>query len=608
MPRFAYRLIITIVLSAAAIAAACASHAESPQISINNANWSGVDGLGRKLPTYREVGPPKKNRWVGLFYWQWHNNLRCLPDSYNVTEYLQAHPGFRDFEVNPQGGPPHPTWYWAEPLFGYYKSTDPWVVRKHLIMIADAGVDFLFFDYTNSGIYDNELAVFLRVAKELKSKGVAVPKLAFFLNFQPEWKAEALYKKWYKPGTYDDMWFMWDGKPLMMAAEPTDAGKLKDPSVLPELQGYFTWRQTWALHDPAKYPTRWRFLDGTPQRPALGPDGKIEQMVVSKSTGGPINTNMQTGGVSCVPGHQPVYDNQWCSKDCAKGLFFQEQWKTAGKIGAPILLVTGWNEWTASVWNTHGVPFLGKITNDDGTGYFVDEFNMEFNRDLEPMKSGYADGYYMQFVANMRRYKGMTAPQTTSPMKTIRIDGKFGDWNDVTPLFRDARSDTAQRDFNGTVPHSHYVDNSTRNDIVTSQVARDKQNIYFRVTTSAPLTPSSDKNWMMLLINSDCSQSTGWHGYDYLIDRTRAGGNCSVERCAGTGWNWKRIGMVRMAVSGNSMELSLPLRLLRLNSAHGLRLDFKWIDNMPTHPKITDFYIYGDAAPDGRFNYHYEVK
>ena len=429
-----------------------AVHAQnSPQIPISNADWAATDALGRTLPTYAEVGGPKPNRWVGLFYWQWHGPDRWGPD-YNMTEFLRTHPRFMDFQAYPPGGPHNPTWYWAEPLFGYYQSTDPWVIRKHLTLLADAGVDFLFLDYTNSGIYNAELKNFLDVAQDLKAHGVAVPRLVFFLNFQPEWKIEALYQTWYKPGRYDDLWFRWQGKPLMMAPKPTEASKLKNAALLPEIGDYFTWRPTWAFQNAAKEPTKWRFMDdlkdGGKQRPALGPDGKVEQIVVNKSIGGPIWDNMQTGGVSAYPGHIPTYDDQWLSADNAKGLFFQTMWDNALKAPAPILLVTGWNEWTASVWEQPGVVMLGRKT-QKGQGHIVDEFNMDFNRDLEPMKGGYGDDYFCQFVANMRRYKGMTPPQTPSAPKTIKLAGPISQWDAVRPLYHDPVGDTANRDWDG---------------------------------------------------------------------------------------------------------------------------------------------------------------
>ena len=30
--------------------------------------WAATDGLGRVLPTATQAGPPRKDRWVGVFY------------------------------------------------------------------------------------------------------------------------------------------------------------------------------------------------------------------------------------------------------------------------------------------------------------------------------------------------------------------------------------------------------------------------------------------------------------------------------------------------------------------------------------------------------------
>ena len=579
----------------------------SPQIAVDNASCVATDALGRRLPTYTEVGGPKPNRYVGMFYWQWHGPDRWGTD-YNVTEFLKTHPGFKDFEAHPKGGPSDPTWYWAEPLFGYYLSTDPWVIRKHLKMLADAGVDFLFLDYTNGSIYDAELKQFLTVAEDMKAKGVHVPRLTFFLNSEPEWKIEALYRTWYRPGKYDDMWFRWQGKPLLMASRPAQPLKMKEPALLPAIQDYFTWRPTWAFHDAAKEPTKWRFMDefyqGHSQRPALGPGGKVEQMVTSKSLGGPLWGNMKTGGVSCAPGHVPVYNDQWVSPDASKGLFFQAQWDNAAKVAAPILLVTGWNEWTASVWETPGVVFLGRTTKP-GQGHIVDEFNEDFNRDLEPMKGGYGDDYYNQFVADMRRYKGMRPPTPPSAPRTIKLRESYKQWDAVRPVYRNAGG-IAARDWDGATPHSHYRDDSARNDIVLAQVARDDTNLYFHVRASAPLTPASGRNWMLLLLDTDGSSATGWHGYDFLVNRSRIGGRCTIERNVGGAWSWKPVGMASFRRQGRDLMLVVSRRILQLPTPGGpLTLNFKWADNIPDRPDIMDFYGKGDVAPYARFNYRF---
>jgi len=574
-----------------------------------DADLSATDSLGRTLPTYKETGPPKPDRWVGLFYWQWHGDDRWGKD-FNMTDFLATHPYFKDFSANPPGGPNNPTWYWGEPLFGYYRSTDPWVIRKHLALLSHAGVDFLFLDYTNNAVYDDELGTFLKVANELKSKGLAVPRLAFFLNFESDWKVESLYTKWFKPGLYDDMWFHWNGKPLLLSPKPVDAHLLKDKTLLADIQNYFTYRPTWALFDSAKEPTKWRFMDtlqtdGRP-RPALGPDGKPEQIVVNKSMGGPIWDNMKSGGVSTYPGHEPTYDSQWLSGDQAKGLFFQHSWDAALVNPAPMLLMTGWNEWKASVWETPGVVMLGRRT-VAGQGHIVDEFNMDFNRDVEPMRGGYGDNYYWQFLANMRRYKGMQAPQSVSQPKQIQIKGPLSAWDGVKPLYRDADGDAEKRDWDGTVPHSHYLDTSSRNDIVLAQVARDKDHLTFRVRTSAPLTQPDGRNWMLLFIDADNNPHTGWNGYDFLVDRDRTGDTCTIEQNVGGYWSWKVVARAPIFWKGRDLFVCIPRKLIEsASSKNSLSFGFKWADNLPEEPSIFDFYTKGDVAPDARFNYLYE--
>jgi len=44
-------------------------------------------------------------------------------------------------------------YYWGEPLYGYYHSTDPWVLRRHAQLLADAGIDTVIFDTTNRKTY-----------------------------------------------------------------------------------------------------------------------------------------------------------------------------------------------------------------------------------------------------------------------------------------------------------------------------------------------------------------------------------------------------------------------------------------------------------------------
>ena len=60
------------------------------------------------------------------------------------------------------------------------------------------------------------------------------------------------------------------------------------------------------------------------------------------------------------------------------------------------MLVTGWNEWIAGYWS--GIP--------ERPVMFVDAANYEYSRDLEMMRGGYFDNYFMQLVSYVRKYKG----------------------------------------------------------------------------------------------------------------------------------------------------------------------------------------------------------
>ena len=135
------------------------------------------------------------------------------------------------------------------------------------------------------------------------------------------------------------------------------------------------------------------------------------------------------------------------------------------------------------------------------------------------MKGGYTDNYYMQMVQNIRRYKGVRPIPRGTGIKSMHIDGRFEPWQEISPSFYDTRGDTAHRDHNG-YGGNHYVNTSGRNDIVLSKVAVDRKNIYFYVETSAPLSPYTNRNWMLLLIDADNNPSTGWFGYDYIVNRT----------------------------------------------------------------------------------------
>jgi hypothetical protein len=220
------------------------------------------------------------------------------------------------------------------------------------------------------------------------------------------------------------------------------------------------------------------------------------------------------------------------------------------------------------------------------------------------MKGGHKDDYYYQMVANIRKFKGVSPEQASTSSKTILMDGKFDEWANVGPSFTSYKGNTLHRNSAGW-GNLHYLNNTGRNDIVLSKVARDDQYIYFYVQTVDALSPADDPAWMRLFIDIDRNYATGWEGYDFVVNRINPGKKALLERSK-KGWNWRPVALVDYAVKGNKLEIRIPRAVLETTGDPDF--EFKWSDNMQHDGNIMDFWTNGDVAPIGRFNYHYFVK
>ena len=71
-----------------------------------------------------------------------------------------------------QQGPLGFAHYWAEPYFGYYRSDDEWVIRKHTYQLTAAGIDFIFIDATNGQTYESTYETILKVWSKMREDGI----------------------------------------------------------------------------------------------------------------------------------------------------------------------------------------------------------------------------------------------------------------------------------------------------------------------------------------------------------------------------------------------------------------------------------------------------
>jgi hypothetical protein len=581
--------------------------------------WPATDALGRELPLAAEVGTPKNDRFVGIFYLPWIGDEYSY-GPYDMTKILAEQPEMRTAASFRHRGPK--SWHmahWGEPLFGYYKLTDPWVIRRHMHMLADAGVDTLVLDATNGDIYESVLNQFLPVLMQIRKEGSRTPQLCFMLNTDMGNMAKQLLEKFYQPGRYEELWFQWDGKPLLLcnpAAAP------------PEVKEHFTLRTAfWPGAPPyPNTPYAWHWLGVHPQAYGFTKDANVaEQINVSPAQ----NMHWQTGATELMHtgkarGRGFNKGKQDPSIDAIqRGLNFQEQWDHALKVDPKFVMITAWNEWIAGLTHSMKSPWVQ-----------CDGFNEEFSRDIEPMKGGFGDNFYYQAIANIRRHKGVPEIPVASSAtpggekRVVDINGSFDQWNDVTPEYKGHVGNTIPRDFEGfgaapktrvTTPSPdfegngstwrgqegpRYTNKTGRNGLVSMKVCRDHNNVYFYVRTEKPITPATDPNWMTLLIRTGNPTHHTWNGYDFILNRVPPGALGAVLEKNNGGRNWLKAADIQYKVEGNQMHLSVPRRILGI-AGDPLTFDFKWLDNIKLPDDLTVLYTDGDTAPSGRFRFRY---
>jgi hypothetical protein len=554
--------------------------------------WPATDDLGRSLPLIGEAGPPRTNRFVGIFYFIDHLHWprsEILGGPYDVAEILKRDPDALQKPDSPLWGGNGVAHYWGEPLYGYYRSDDPWVLRRHAELLADAGIDVLIFDTSNAETYPESYLALCRVFQEVRQAGGRTPQIAFLVNTKAGETAAKIYHNLYAKGRFQDLWFYWQGRPLMIC----------DPGAAdPQVKRFFTLR---AAHWPftlTNTPNAWHWEATYPQVYGYVDDpAKPEEINVSvaqnlSADNGQVE-NMSSGHARGRSFHDGRQNIQPGSVD--RGGNFQEQWQRALELMPPFVMVTGWNEWVAGRWIRPGQPIV-----------FVDQYDEEFSRDIEPMKGGHGDDYYYQLVANVRRYKGVPPLPASSSAKTILIQEGFSQWQGVQPEYRNNyRGDTLPRNFAG-IGGRAYTNDCGRNTLAMCQVARDQTNLYFYVRTVAPLSPPGDPNWMWLLIDADQNPATGWAGYDFVVNRTRSSdGQFWLEKNLG-GWNWQKVAPVDWRMAGSELQLAVPRAALGLGTNDTkTAIDFKWADNLQRPGDVMDFYLSGDVVPAGRFNFRY---
>lgn len=600
--------------------------------------WTAVNNLKRTGSADKTVIDPqtsgypkaKTDKYVGMFYFVWHDRS-STSTIYNNQSIL----GSGNYEYNPSisyktaagSGTDH---YWGEPYLGYYKTTDSWVIRKHAQMLVDAGVDFIAFDVTNDIFYETEILNLLKVYKEMRDEGNKTPQITFLVyhSYPMIDAVNKLYNSFYSKTTYKDLWFQWEGKPLMLANKNDKSGTKLSSSQITTLQNYFTFRTSWFLWNSNTQTAEdkgdpW-WVDGVDKWPwgccytanttkdgmKAGKHGGVNECCAVMPATHPIS-NL---GRSYPVGQGITYKSGSYTKTPEKGIYFKSQFKAANDLDPKVLFFTGWNEWIAGHLAKGVLDFNYMCGVSADKGIFVDQFNHEYSRDIEPMNGNYGDNYYYYLADFIRQFKGVNTLPVYSGSNAIVIDGKFTDWVQVESCYADDKGDIKWRgyDKNTTSVSGNggktYTNQTGRNDLRYCSVTTDGINLYFYVEAEGELTGySTGAKGLNLYIKTGASSN--WEGFNYKLEPTSSTKG-TLSKCTG-GWAWESVSTaISLSASGKCLELAIPLTSLGLTNPDSFSIDFKWVDNVDLSATggIQQCMRDGDSAPNGRFCYRYIYK
>lgn len=571
-------------------------------------NIVGTDDFGRViLPVDGKVNT---DRYVGMFYFLTlgqHTNHTGIYDINKITYEGTFNKAFTHYNtpLTPLGS----AHFWGEPVWGYYNSCDPWVMRKQIEMLTMAGIDFLVLDTSNNVLYENVTAVLFELLLEYQNAGWDVPRVVYYLG-KHDVNADTnvfkqVYSIFYANDTYKSLWFCPNDpeKPMIIAPDNVIA-RFKESSNTQEkmFAEFFDYRVTqWPTAAPVNEPV---YEYGAPWIEFELPQ-RIQEGWISLSIAQHVTVNMTDTKNSRGRGWHPTVlkKNKWKGENdhenWRQNLNFQAQWNTVLEMtpeqratDARFVFLTGWNEWVAE-----------KLRHSDGTYYTCDTFNAEYSRDIEPSRSsGMKDYAYFQTIMNIHADNYAPAVHYEYPAVTPDISKDDAVAWESAVTYRDFTGECADRNFKAMAGDMVYTDTTGRNDIDTISILRDTEYLYFRITCAQDITAytDGDQGWMNIWLKTANAGTDLFCGYEYVINREVSGNKSTILAA-----NGQSVGEADVSVFGKAMIVRVPLSALGLDE-NDYQIEFKVTDNvqdMENDP--LNLYSTGDAAPIGSLNFSY---
>ncbi len=525
-----------------------------------------VDSRGREVGGTQDYRSLQEGKFVGVFYFLWHGAHEPT-GPWDLSRILQ--------DPEPQFGPLGAFHHWAEPELGYYLSDDPYVFSVHAEWLSAARVDTIVIDVTNGHTYEDNLEVLCETWIELRKNGNPTPQIAFLAKTRSDEVVRNLYDSIYSKGRFQELWFEWNGKPLILAPN----GDFDS-----DIMEFFTFRESWAWTSTKWFGDgrdKWAWLDNTPQQPGLNEEGQVEQISVSVAQHATANK-----GRSYSKGREPPE----ADRDSGAGIYFAEQWERALEVDPGFIFITGWNEWVAQRFLPHEGGWTKMAGRELGPAdsVFVDAYTQEFSRDVEPMKGGYGKDYYYQMVDGIRQFKGAAPSPVLGSFSEIAVDGDLRDWENSV-AFSDFEGERFSRvhDGWGTETFSCSIDS---NDFVETSVALGQERIFVALRCSEEIHLSDESKPLVLRLSFEKAGEQKEFVVSLFLDQDE-------ELCASS-------------LSGDGIAVDLVAKsvreVLELSIEHGFGplegvLKLRWEDRtfIPHDCRFTQHI--GDSLPSGGF-------
>lgn len=566
---------------------------ETSEYDYTRNNLYAYDALGRTVEPVAELNDEKS---VGIFYMLWAGQHGITDRPYDISSLLEKNPeALWDINGN-EDSPLNALHWWGEPLYGYYNMQDEWVVRRHMEMLTCAGIDYLGFDVTNIETYDDVWLVICTVLQEMADDGIDIPKVVFYTHTTDSgtsWnKVVHFYDMIYAQNRFPDTWYMPNGKPVIITV------KAELERNRPDLVEFFDVRNSqWPGAAPQEDGVPWMSF----QRPqeVIGSAASVSVAQQLQRFSEAYESDLNVGyreNASWGRGYTSAGGFDHSEEAILSGKNFQEEWDyVIGNEQVESVFVTSWNEWVAQKFVTTGAN--GAYVS------FTDCFNMEYSRDVEPMKGGYGDNYLMQLTQNVRAFKeGTSSSKANINRATIDLADQSS-WEGI-PVYRDPRGDAIERNHVGSWNHI-YTDTTNRNDIISVAIANDDTYLYVNTTVAYELIASDDANWMNVYFNVIDDAEKGVGGFNFILNRSRdvRAGKATLARLSADG-STSDIAQCDMVVREDGITFRIPLSALSLTAASP-KVAVKVTDNLQDISDPMDFYVSGDSAPIGRYAYGY---